>query len=34
MITGKYAGVVSLYSCAVTSGDTSKVQRLHLEESC
>lgn len=34
MLTGKYAGVVSLHSCAVTGGDTGKVQRLHLQESC
>lgn len=34
VLTGKYAGIVSLYSCAVTGGDTGKVQRLHLQESC
>lgn len=34
MVTSEHAGVISLHPCAITGGDTSKVQRFHLQESC
>lgn len=34
MFTSEHAGVIALHPCAITSGDTSKVQGLHLQEAC
>lgn len=34
IFTSEHAGVVSLHPCAIAGGYTSKVQRLHLQESC